>query len=46
MGRCERIGSEITQRVEIPVQEIRHNVAFLDRKRERGAFVSGEGRGK
>ncbi len=39
-------GIEITERVEIPVAETRHNVTFLDRKRERGAFVSGEGKGK
>ena len=39
-------GIEITERVPIPVQETRHNVTFLDRKRERGAFVTGEGKGK
>ena len=39
-------GVEITDRVAIPVEETRHNVTFLDRKRERGAFVTGEGKGK
>jgi 3,4-dihydroxy 2-butanone 4-phosphate synthase/GTP cyclohydrolase II len=39
-------GIEITERVEIPVQETRYNVTFLDRKRERGAYVTGEGKGK
>ncbi|MFH2005165.1 MAG: 3,4-dihydroxy-2-butanone-4-phosphate synthase [bacterium] len=39
-------GIEITERVPIPVQETRHNVTFLDRKRERGAFVTGEGKEK
>lgn len=36
-------GIEIVERVPIPILETRHNVTFLDRKRQRGELVTGEG---
>jgi 3,4-dihydroxy 2-butanone 4-phosphate synthase/GTP cyclohydrolase II len=38
-------GIEITDRVPVPVKETRHNVTFLDRKRQRGELVTGQGKG-
>jgi 3,4-dihydroxy 2-butanone 4-phosphate synthase / GTP cyclohydrolase II len=37
-------GLEITDRVPIPIQETRHNVTFLDHKRQRGELALGEGK--
>jgi 3,4-dihydroxy 2-butanone 4-phosphate synthase/GTP cyclohydrolase II len=38
-------GLEIVERVPIPIQETRHNVTYLDRKRQRGELVTSEGQG-
>ncbi len=37
-------GLEIVERVPIPIQETRHNVTYLDHKRQRGELVTGEGK--
>lgn len=37
-------GLEIVERVSVPIEETRHNVAYLDRKRQRGELVTGEGK--
>ena len=36
-------GLEIVDRVPVPIKETRHNVTFLDRKRQRGELATGEG---
>ncbi len=38
-------GLEIVDRVPIPIEETRHNVTYLDRKRQRGELVTSEGQG-
>jgi 3,4-dihydroxy 2-butanone 4-phosphate synthase/GTP cyclohydrolase II len=37
-------GIEIVDRVPVPIKETRHNVTFLDRKRQRGELAIGEGK--
>ncbi|MDY0002606.1 MAG: 3,4-dihydroxy-2-butanone-4-phosphate synthase [Polyangia bacterium] len=39
-------GIEIVERVPVPIEETRYNEAFLNRKRQRGELVTGEGKKK